>query len=567
MTTPARSIVSPQQLLATLRRHFLVWAIPTVVATVLAAGYGVMRPVKWRASQALVVRDEAGGNTATRAGRFDTSEAMKTAQETVVQMSRNPSTIKAALVEAGPPVDSQLRSDWPTKEDVEALQGLITVSPPKGGEFGRNEVIYLSLDAPNRERAVALTTAVCNQLEIQLQELRKAKAQSLIDELEKSVSLAEADLAMATAKLEVTERSVGRDLDELRALTETNAGTSNLRATSNQLKEEIRRTQLTHETNTEQLKLLTAAREDNNRLLAAPQRLYEQQPALKRLKDGLVDAQLQAAQLAGKMRADHPEVKAATLAADEIRRQLNGEINLVVHNLENDLKISSALLKTLEGQYAELDSRLKEVSGLRATYANQLAAVRQRSENLSKVIKDLADVRASQAAALSASLIARLDEPQPGNSPVGPSFSMIVMAGFGGGLIFGFGLVFLMAPLGNLWGRRWTDYVGIGRRASDKDLIGTINPSGLPYGRRDADAPRSAPQPAAKPPAAPPAAKPAVASAPAKPTAVPSAPPRPPAPVSAAAETVIRVPLAEQPSRAAQGAIQGQQPTPPQKPR
>ena len=246
--------------------------------------------------QALVVRDEAGGNTATRAGRFDTSEAMKTAQETVVQMSRNPSTIKAALVEAGPPVDSQLRSDWPTKEDVEALQELITVSPPKGGEFGRNEVIYLSVDAPNRERAVALTTAVCNQLGIQLQELRKAKAQSLIDELEKSVSLAEADLATATAKLEVTEKSVGRDLDELRALTETNAGTSNLRATSNQLKEEIRRTQLTHETNTEQLKLLTAVREDNNRLLSAPQRLYEQQPALKRLKDGLVDAQLQAAQ-------------------------------------------------------------------------------------------------------------------------------------------------------------------------------------------------------------------------------------------------------------------------------
>ena len=153
------------------------------------------------------------------------------------------------------------------------------------------------------------------------------------------------------------------------------------------------------------------------------------------------------------------------------------------------MKISAALLKTLEGQYTELDGRLREVSGHRATYANQLAAVRQRSENLARVIKDLSDVRASQAAALSASLIARLDEPQPGNSPVGPSFSMIVLAGFGGGLIFGLGLVFLMAPLGNLWGRRWTDYIGIGRRASDKDLIGTIDPSGLPHGRRDADAP------------------------------------------------------------------------------
>jgi len=145
MSSPVRSIVSPRQLAATLRRHFWVWSLPTVIVTALAVGYAIVRPVKWRAAQALVVRDEAGGSTTTRQGRFDTSDAMKAAQETVVQMSHNPRTIKAALGEAGPPIDSQLRSDWPTKEDVEALQEVITVTPPKGGEFGRNEVIYLSV--------------------------------------------------------------------------------------------------------------------------------------------------------------------------------------------------------------------------------------------------------------------------------------------------------------------------------------------------------------------------------------------------------------------------------------
>ena len=49
---------------------------------------------------------------------------------------------------------------------------------------------------------------------------------------------------------------------------QANGGTSNLRATSNQLQEEIRRTQILHDVNNEQLKLLTAAREDANRLLA-----------------------------------------------------------------------------------------------------------------------------------------------------------------------------------------------------------------------------------------------------------------------------------------------------------
>ena len=44
MSSPARSVVSPKQLLSTLRRHFFVWAAPTVVLTVLAIGYAVVRP-------------------------------------------------------------------------------------------------------------------------------------------------------------------------------------------------------------------------------------------------------------------------------------------------------------------------------------------------------------------------------------------------------------------------------------------------------------------------------------------------------------------------------------------
>jgi uncharacterized protein involved in exopolysaccharide biosynthesis len=500
MPPSTRSIVSFAQLASTLRRHSLLWTVPTIALTVLGVGYGLVRPVKWQASQALIVRDEAGGGATSRQGRFDTSEAMKAAQETVVQMAQNPSMIKAALLEAGLADGSEPPSDWPTRGDIEALQEAITVSPPKGGEFGRNEVIYLSVQGPTRERAVALTNAVCNQLEIQLQSLRQAKAQSLIAELEKTVSLAESDLAKATASLEAIEKSVGSDIDELRALTETTSGTSNLRGTSNHLQEEIRRTQLAHDANTEQVKLLTEARQDHNRLLAAPQRLFEQQPALRRLKEGLVDSQLRTAQLLGRMSKDHPEVKAATLAEEQIRQQLNGEIDLVISNLNNELKVSAALLKTLRQQHADVESRLTHVASLRADYSNLLAMVRQRTENLAQASKDLADVRASQAAALSSSQIARVDEPQPGNSPVGPGFLMIVAASFGGGLTLGLGLVFLTAPLGNLRGRRASDYVNTGRRASDREAIAKGQPAGSPPGgRRASDPQRGGVQSATKP--------------------------------------------------------------------
>jgi uncharacterized protein involved in exopolysaccharide biosynthesis len=484
MSSSPRSIVNPRQIVTTLRRHFWLWLAPTIALTVLATAYGILRPVKWRASQALVVRDEASGGTA-RQGRFDTIEALKSAQETVLEMAKNPRTIKAALIEAGPLDGITPNANWPGKDDIESLQSSISVSPPKGSEFGRSEVIYLSAEGPTSERAVRLTNAVCNQLEIQLQELRQAKAQSLVAELEKAVTLAQNDLSGATVRLRDIEKLVGSDIDELRSLTETTAGTSNLRAVSNQLQEELRRTQLVYDTNEETLKLLTAARADHNRLLAAPQRLFEQQPALRRLKDGLVDAQLRTAQLFGRMSADHPEVKAARLAEEKIRVQLNAEIDLVVSNLRNELTVSTALLNTLKAQHQQVQTRLAKVAELRADYSNQLALVRQRTENLAKANKDLAEVRASQAAALSSSVIARIDEVQPDNSPVGPRFLAIVVAGLGGGLVLGFGLVFLMAPLGNLWGRRWTDYVAAGRRVSDQPA--NTEQSKINYGRRKTD--------------------------------------------------------------------------------
>ncbi len=240
MTGPGRSVISPQQLLSTLRRHSRLWVIPAVAITLAAAAYGLVRPERWKASQALVVRDETGGSTTNRAGRFDTIEALKTAQETIVQMSHNPGVVAAALTAAGPEDDGQTSEDWPTDADVEGLQGAITVSPPKGSEFGRNEVLFLSVTAPTKERAVALATAVCDQLERQMQSFRQAKAQSLITELERSVSLSQFDLEATTEKLQATESKVGGDIDELRALVETTAGTSNLRAASNNLKDKIR---------------------------------------------------------------------------------------------------------------------------------------------------------------------------------------------------------------------------------------------------------------------------------------------------------------------------------------
>lgn len=471
MSTPSPAGSTPQlrQFLGTLRQYWWMCLLPVAAGLVAAVAYASVRPAQWKASQALLVRDEVGG-TLNRQGRFDSNEAMKTAQETIAEICRNQAVAAAALTEVGPTPDRQ-PENWPTAQDIAVLEQQVSLTAPKGQEFGRSEVIYLSVAAGSPERARALATAVCDQLEARLKELRDRKAHSVVTELEKTAALAEKGLAAATSQLERLEAEVGSDLGELRILNDSGAGDSNLRAMHTQVRNELRQARIAGQAIEEQLRVLVEAQQAPDTLLAAPRGLLESQPALRRLKDGLVDAQLRTAQLRGKMTPDHPEVRAAREAEDAIGRQLRDEAGEAVAALKADLQVSQAQINSLQTQLNDVETRLNRLAALRASYSNLVAESRQCSESLQRAQKDLAEARASQAAAQSASLITRLDQPVVGNSPLGPGSATLLASGTGGGLVVGLALVFLFAP-STTGGRRWSDYVARGRRATDRTAAG-----------------------------------------------------------------------------------------------
>jgi hypothetical protein len=76
-------------------------------------------------------------------------------------------------------------------------------------------------------------------------------------------------------------------------------------------------------------------------------------------------------------------------------------------------------------------------------YANLVVSVENHTRLVEAARKNLADARAHQAGALSASVINRIDGVEAGVHPIGPGRKAITLAGGLGGLIFGFGLVFL----------------------------------------------------------------------------------------------------------------------------
>lgn len=485
-----------------LRRYWRFWVVPTVVMTMGALVYAVAKSDEWQATQVLHVRNEAAG-VSDRPGQFSSVDAMATAQQTMLELARNQGALADALREAGPPSDRRSTAPYPSAEEVDALRDAITIKAPGGAEFGRTEVIQVSVKNKSRDRAVSLTAAVCDQLEKNLQSLRNKRTGGVIDELAKSLQLAQIDLQAATKRLEDLEGDIGSDLHEIRILNQSGTGESNLRSSLTQIKNDLRTAKITQEEKQEQLKYIIAASKDVNQVVAMPNRLLESQPGLKRLKDGLVDAQLRTAELSGTMSKNHPKVQAALQAEAEVMTDVRDELQVATRSLETDVAIGGKLIVSLEKQRDVVEKRLDRLASFRAQYNNLDTAVKQRGEIVQKATKDLADARASHAAASASSLITRIDGPQLGTYPLGPGRSTICIVGLFGGLATGMGLVFLVSPQGQAAGRRWSDSVvtfsrratdalpGFGRRKSDQPGGHRAGdpPPAVPGGRRESDPP------------------------------------------------------------------------------
>ncbi|HEX3658364.1 MAG TPA: hypothetical protein VHV55_21420 [Pirellulales bacterium] len=432
------SLTCPSDLVRLVIAYPRRWFVPAALVALLGLTYALVRTDKFEASQALIVRNEVAGNSDSP-GRFRHSDEMKTLLETVLELAKSHGVLEQALIEVGPP-DGQT-GNWPADQDVVELSDALKVTPPKGAEFGKTEVFYVKVTSTSKARALALATAVTDQLESRYNTLRGARAGSLLAEVNKTVELAQVDLSAVTTRLQKLEQQVGGDLAELRNLHHANSGESDLRRKCLELDGELRQAQMQERNSRQLLDSLIASQNDPHQLLATPTGLLEAQPALKHLKDGLMDAQMKTAQLLGTMSAVHPQVLASHAAEQEIAGHLKHELSAAIRGAELDWELAADRATLLEKQRASLASRLERLAGLRAEYSSLLAESESRTRVLEAGQRELVEARAAQAGSRSASLISRLDAPQVGGKPVGPSRAMIVLAGIFGGLALGLGVL------------------------------------------------------------------------------------------------------------------------------
>lgn len=378
-----------------------------------------------------------------RPGSFSTQEEMKRTQETILEIARSPRVLAQTLRAVGAPTSRSGAAPYPTQEEIEDFRKDIHMKPPGGAEFGLTEVVYLTVRAGDPNRALELLQTLCRHLETRFMGVRDERAQSMIEELEKSVALAENDLEEATARLAAFESSVGADLTELRMLLDSPSGMSDLRQKIVAL--ESARQEFTAQTQQQQklLEMLAAAHADPLMLIATPNSLLDAQPALRRLKEGLIEAQLTTSRLLGWRSPLHPDAIAAKHAEQEVRERLRSELAAAIQGVEVDLQISAGRIAAVEQEIARGKLQLEALASQRARYANLVALTRDRTRLLEQARTHLAEVQASQARARAASLIGRLDAPYVGANPVGPGRTVIAAAGTISGLAAGIALVLL----------------------------------------------------------------------------------------------------------------------------
>lgn len=430
-----------------LRKHWLVWVVPTILVTALAIGFGFMSPKTWLASQQLVVRNETLG-TPDGFGKFQSYDEMKTVEETIHAVAKNRQLAREVLAEVGPPANYKEKNKWPTERDVDSFLGCVSITAPNGAVFGQTEVIQLNVKADSPARSKQLTNLVTDGLAIRLNKLRENRSASLESELSQAVEMAQARLRDSTIKLSEIEQGLGTDLSELRTLDQQfSGGAGILQQELGRVREAIRTANRELSSIALHREYLESVRKDPEEIVMVPGSLLIAYPALGRLKNGLVDAELRLAKSLGQYDQTHPKSARIIEEVDQIQRRLREELDIALTESDFDHQKVTQKIDQLQQTYDELETRISRFTVLRVDYNRLVSEVEQRKKDVATASSQLAGIQSTRHSAQHSSIIGKIGEPVVSTDPLGPGTKMLGAGGLVCGLAIGIGLVFLLTPV------------------------------------------------------------------------------------------------------------------------
>lgn len=427
--------------------NYRFWVIgPAVAGVVLAACYALfLRSESWSARQSFLVRDDLLGQ-AYKPGRFESQESMKSAQETILEVSRRPQVIRNTLAQLGPESGAAADDSWVTDQIVEEIQGEIEFSAPNGAEFGKTEVIVLTTKASSRERSKKFIEILSKEIVSQVNEVRSLRFQSMEAELLEARDAAVREQTAAIKELKALDDLLGSDIGVMNSLNDAQAGDTPMKREILQIKDQKRQLELELEANETVLAKLLEVYENPDKVIHLASDVLRQQPALDRLKGDLVGKQSILAGVLGRNHDKHPEVIAARLSVDIVHQHILDSITGEISGLQSTIAMRKNQLARLDREIKALNDRLIVLSEKRTDFLRLTTEVKLLTENANKAQASLSQVQSLANSSRSAGLITPVDGPQVGTAPDGLSKKLVAAAGGFAGLLIGLGFVLVVAP-------------------------------------------------------------------------------------------------------------------------
>ena len=424
------------------RRRLVI--IPVVVGGLLAGAYALMTRTTWQATEAIVIRVQ-GAARVQSLGEPSTLDQLTLAADTIDEVAHSPEVLAAVLRKVEPAKGKAPAQ--PTAKEIAALRSAVRLSAPREIDSGDAEVINLRVKNRNRERALALVTALGQEVAEQSQQLISQRAKRAIEQLCTAEAQAADRLRAASQQLAQLEQKAGANADELRNSAQSSASApAESPQTVESLASRIRLLEETNRNNRAQLKLLQDAANNPTELASTPSSVLDAQPALRRLKDELDDAQLRGALLRGTMSDQHPQVEAADANEKSIRQQLESELAGSIEMLDDEIAKCDEQLAALRVELQNAQDRADKLPGLRSEYATLSTEVQVRTEALKAAQKRIADARSNEAKARHCCTIQIQDPKNPTVKVAGFTRLGIFFRGLFGGALVGLGLFYLTRP-------------------------------------------------------------------------------------------------------------------------
>ncbi len=401
--------------------------------------YALLTQKRWRASQTMLLRDDLLGQS-FKPGRFPSQESLKNAQETLLHIAKKSSVIREALRRTYP--DKAESDAWPSAALVDQTRELVSLLAPNGSDFGKTDVVVLSVYQATPESAKVFAERLSEQIEVHLRMFRMDVLRSMERELQLQYNQARTEFEAVAAPVRELVGAAGIDLESLRSFKDSQ-GSFELQRVIENIKTEKRRFQTELQTCEKQLQLLREARAQPQRSFVRNNELVQQQPALRKLTDGLNEAKLAYNTLAGTLLPDHPRVKGAQQAIENLELQIASEIELIEESLRTQMELAKSQVEFFQNEEAKYEQRMLSINERRVDFQQLTNDLSQRLEALSKLQTNLSEIQSLASTADKVSLVSIVGPPELATKPKGTSRAFLVLLGLLGGGLLGLGIAVL----------------------------------------------------------------------------------------------------------------------------